>query len=407
MIESDVVVIGAGPAGSTASALLARAGHGVVLLEKEQVPRFHIGESLLPCDLPIFERLGFEPTRDGFVYKAGAEFVDERTGDHTTFFFSDGLPGTPSHAWQVERARFDAELLDIARRDGADVRTGERATEIEALPDRVDVRTERDTYRARYLFDATGQDAFLARRRRTVEPIRGFGLAAVFCHFRGLRPDVIEELEELGNIKILIHEHGWAWVIPLRGGMLSFGVVTREQGVDASVLDRVLEASPLVQRLTKGAEQAPSRVIRNFSYRNREPYGPRWACIGDAACFLDPVFSSGVSLAMLGAERSADLLSATLGRGDEAAPDLMSPVSAHMDRAYTTFSALIHSFYHTRIIEHLFFHRDPDPQIRAGLISVLAGDVWRDDNDFQRMLLGGRRARAQSSWNDSVSTDKE
>ena len=407
MTDADVIVIGGGPAGATAAALLARAGHRVVVFEKDSVPRFHIGESLLPCNQPVFERLGFVPTREDYVRKGGADFDDERSGVHTEFSFDEGLPGTPSHAWHVERSVFDAQLLDIAIRDGADVRIGQRVTEVAADAEVVEVRVGDAVYRARYCLDATGQDAFLARRRRTVDPIRGFGLAAVFCHFHGLSPEAVAELEATGTIKILVHDHGWGWAIPLRGAKLSFGVVSREKGITPEVLERVYEVSPLMRRLTAGANRTEPQVIRNFSFRNREPCGVRWACIGDSAYFLDPVFSSGVALAMIGAECAADLLIAALPRGEEATPDLLAPASAHMDRALETFSALIHSFYHTRIVQHLFTHPDPDPAVRAGLVSVLAGDVWRDDNPFQKMLVGGRRGRASKRAQGTASTGDE
>src|SRR3954451_24297729 len=170
----DVLIIGGGPAGSTAANLLALAGHDVLLLEKEVFPRFHIGESLLPIDLPIFERLGVHLDPTTFLRKDGAEFIDERTGQAATFLFSDGLPGTPPCAYQVDRARFDHLLLRQASARGVEVREGVRVDGVTFDDDAASITTGGEILRARYLVDATGQDALLARANRTVEPLRGF-----------------------------------------------------------------------------------------------------------------------------------------------------------------------------------------------------------------------------------------
>jgi hypothetical protein len=142
-----------------------------------------------------------------------------------------------------------------------------------------------------------------------------------------------------------------------------------------------------------GATRTPARIIRNFSYRNARSRGPRWSCAGDASLFLDPVFSSGVSLAMLGGEQTAELLSGALREGREDDPALMAPVAEKMRTAYVSFASLIGAFYKTRIVENLFFAPNPHPALRSGLISILAGDVWRDDNRFQRMLVGSSKRR--------------
>ncbi len=392
---NSVVIIGAGPGGATAAALLAEQGVDVRLLDKDPFPRFHIGESLLPCDLALFDRLGIDMAASGFLYKGGAEFFDERTNDHAVYLFNKGMPGTPTHAYQVERAKFDALILDRARANGAQIELGVRTSHIEPLADSVRVHSSNGTLEARYVIDATGQDALFAHRERSMRRIEDFGLAAVFRHFDNLSDSVWHELavEGQGNIRVLIIDNGWVWIIPLAGQRISVGVVSRKRGIDFDLFEQTYAASPMLQRLTAGCPKTDLRIIRNFSYRNVKTRGPRWACLGDSALFLDPVFSSGVSLAMLGGERFADVLAPALANKTEACPDLTRPVSEHMAVAYTTFGSLVGAFYQTKIVENIFFAKDPDPAIAAGLISTLAGDVWRDDNPFQNMLLNSKRRR--------------
>jgi flavin-dependent dehydrogenase len=391
----DVMIVGAGPGGATAATMLARQGIDVLLVDKDEFPRFHIGESLLPCDLALFERLGIDMDAAGFLYKGGAEFFDERSGDHAVYLFKDGLKGTPGYAYQVERAKFDALVLERAKEAGATFASGVRVSHIEPDATGVTVHTSRGTERARFVIDATGQDALFAHREKSMRRIEDFGLAAVFRHFEELSDEAWNELavQGLGNIRILIVDQGWVWVIPLAGKRVSIGVVSRKRGIDFELFEETYRNSPMLQRLTAGCPKSDLRIIRNFSYRNSKTRGSRWACLGDAALFLDPVFSSGVSLAMLGAEKFADLLVPALREHREDDPELTRPVSEHMAMAYTTFGSLVGAFYQTRIVEHIFFAKEPDPAMRAGLISTLAGDVWRSDNVFQDMLLSSKRRR--------------
>lgn len=391
----DTIIIGGGPAGSTLAALLARQGLSVLVLEKETFPRFHIGESLLPCSLPILQRLGIDLGDPAFRYKRGAEFFDEQTGDYALYPFADALPSSnPGYAYHVLRSSFDAALLERARRSGAVVHEGERVREADIDPGSVHVVSDRGRYTGRYLVDATGQDAFFARRRRATQPIDEFGRVAVLTHFEDLTDAAVEALGDEGDVKVLMRSDGWSWLIPLAERRLSVGTVTRRRGVKPSFLDETIGASPLMSRITGGARRLGTRVERNFSYKNTSPSGQRYACIGDAACFLDPIFSSGIALAMAGADALTSVLVPALERGQEAGAELCIPLEEHMDRAYACVSLLIHSFYHTHFVRNLFFAKSPDPQMRAGLISILAGDVWRDDNGFQNLLLGSKRRHA-------------
>jgi flavin-dependent dehydrogenase len=392
--QHDVIVIGGGPSGSTAANLLAQAGFRTMLLEREVFPRFHIGESLLPCDLEVFRRLGVDPATEGFLYKAGAEFLDERIGGHTTYLFADALAGTADHAYQVDRAKFDHWLLKRAAEVGAEVREGERALEVAIEDGGVRVTTDQGEHAARYLIDATGQDAVLGRRAKTTRQLVDFGLAATYGHFEELDPEVERELCETaqGNIKILFVDEGWVWAIPLGGRRISIGLVTRRKGIKSEWLDETIAGSKFLSWVTKGAKRHKrAGMIASFSFHNEKQHGARWACTGDAACFLDPVFSSGVSLGMVGAVHLVDTLAPALREGREGEAALMDAHATHVGHAYNVFATLINSFYHTSLLHGLFFAPEQDAVLRKGLTSVLAGDVWRDDNLFQQKLMGSKR----------------
>ncbi len=386
----DVVVVGAGPAGGAAARLLALANQRVLVLEKQTFPRFQIGESLLPVCLPVLARLGVEPNADLFVYKRGARFVSESTNQSRIFDFSNALRGCPPHAWQVDRIRFDHHLGELAQQAGAEYRHGVEVQRFESDEHGVQVHSNGGTFRARYLVDATGQGRLLARLHGSAVPYRGFGHAAAYTHYDDVPSAAFEELEPDHDIRIMLTRFGWGWIIPLPHRRLSVGLVTRRHGV-LHDLESYIAESALIQRWTQGARRVPGKVVRNFSYRNQKSSGTRFVCVGDAACFLDPVFSSGVSLALLSASHMVDLLLPALAAGTEAEAALMAPLHTTMQRGYSTFSTVIDRFYHTRFVDHFIFGDAPDDSYTAGVTSVLAGDVFRTGNRFQDMLLDSRR----------------
>lgn len=395
----DVLVAGVGPAGSTAAALLAEAGFDVVVLEKQAFPRPKIGESLLPAGLPVLERLGIEVTNN-FVHKRGAEFVCERTGRRRLIDFRDALDGPPRHAWQVDRAGFDEQLCSAAQARGAEVRFQTKAVSMMVTDKAVEVAVrkpgERNTemLRARYVIDASGQDRWLARHQRSAVPLHGFGQSAAYAHFTGVDLRVWDEdIAPHHDIRIMMVPNGWGWVIPLAGRRLSVGLVLREGDATKAFSDH-LKGSALLQKWTRGTEASPICSVRNYSFRNRCAYGARYVCVGDAACFLDPVFSSGVSLALTNASDVADRLIPALRQNTEGDPSLMDEHERWMEAGYRTFSAVIDRFYNTNFVDHFIFGElKGDESITRGIVSILAGDVWRDDNPIQPLLLRSRRPR--------------
>ena len=389
----DVVVIGAGPGGSTAAALLASSGWRVVVLEREEFPRFHIGESLLPACLPVLERIGVGSDAATHVFKRGAEFVCEETGRAQCFAFEEALEGCPPHAWHVERSLFDTRLRDAAVAAGATVRHGENVEDVEIDAHGVRVRTRTETVTGRYVIDATGQARLFARRLEAETPIERFGSTAVFTHYQGLGDEALEEFGSAGDIRIMFRpaaERGWGWIIPLPGRRLSVGIVSQRTVLPAD-LDEGLLAGPLMTRLAHGAERLETRRIGSFSYKNEAPAGARYATVGDAAGFLDPVFSSGVTLAMRSAESVADVLAPALAEGREGEPDLLADHVATTERAYRTFAGLIDRFYNSNVADSIFLTEARGMPFRSGVLTVLAGDVWRYDNPFQDLLLRARR----------------
>ncbi len=392
--DADVVIVGAGPAGATPATLLAAQGHRVVVLEKHDFPRFQIGESLLPVCLSSLDRLGFEPHPDVCLRKQGAVFVDEAGGLERTFNFPT-TSGGYGYAYQVDRAAFDAQLLALAQRAGAEAQHGQDVRKVEFFDDCVKLQTSTGELRARYLLDATGQGRLLAKKLDSAVPYEGFGRASAYTHFSDVSQSVFDEFGPGNHIRIFIWDGCWGWAIPLPNRRLSVGVVTRRRGVRED-LDRFIAESPLLRRWTRGAARTPAQAVSGFSFLNSTPIGKRFCCIGDSACFLDPVFSSGVSLALVGAERAADVLGPALSSQTEHEPELMKEVSQSMQRGYDAFLAIIDRFYHSNLVKHFIFGMVEEPEMKLGMLRVLAGDVWRDDNRFQGMLVSARRQPRRS-----------
>jgi len=395
--QCDVAVIGGGPAGSTAAALLARRGYKVIALEKARHPRFHIGESLLPMNLPLFERLGvLDKVRAIGVFKPGADFEADNERGYNTYAFSRAIGKSPPHAYQVWRQDFDKMLYEHARESGADAREAQEVVNVEQngpRETRLDVRTDDGrSYRilARYVVDASGRDAFLSGKKRLRRKNDQHQSAAIFGHYRDAerRPG-----EDEGNISIYSFAHGWMWMIPLPGGVMSVGAVCRpdylkqRKGRTVEFLVETLKLSPALWRRIERAELIGNevRVTGNYSYDSKHMGGPGWVLVGDAFAFLDPVFSSGVYLAMSGAEQAVEVVDRAL-RDAAAEPALLRKLEKRQRAGMARFSFFIYRF-NGPVMQQMFRQPRNTWQLEQGVISMLAGDLFDTPKVLWRLRL--------------------
>ena len=384
VLDTDILVIGGGPGGSTVAALLADRGWSVLLLEKERHPRFHIGESLLPMNMPILERLGvLEQVRAIGVLKLGADFPVE-DGRYNVFRFDRALRGGSGYAFHVRRSEFDQLLFEHAREQGVDARDGVKVERVEfgadgrpAIVHAVagDVALQ---VRPRYVIDASGRDAFLGSKLGLKRRNRQHQSAAVFSHYQGIarRPG-----DDAGNVTICRHEHGWIWFIPLRDGITSVGAVCspdylkQRRGETEAFLMRTLDAVPSARERMQGAVRvAPIHVTGNYAYDCTRMNGPGWMLLGDAWNFVDPMFSSGVYLAMNSAEKCAPAIDAAL-RDPSREAALMRALERCLTRGLDEFKWFIYRFT-SPTMKRLFASPRNVLQVEQAVVSMLAGDVY-------------------------------
>ncbi|MBS0432165.1 MAG: tryptophan 7-halogenase [Proteobacteria bacterium] len=392
-----MLVIGGGPGGSTIATLLAQRGRRVVLLERDRHPRFHIGESLLPANMPIFEKIGaLEKLRAIGRLKLGADFPRD-DGSYYTFKFDRALGETPPYSFHVLREEIDAMLFAHAREHGVDAREGAKVEGVEFGDDGVTARIADNgaarTLRARYLVDASGRDAFLGKQLKLVERSAEHQSAALYAHYR----DVDYNTGDPGGNIISVYRfaHGWAWFIPLPDGTTSIGCVCKPEylkqrkGADnADFLAQTLAMVPhAAERMTRAQRISGVRVTGNYSYACRQMCGPRWIMIGDAWAFLDPIFSSGVFLTMHSALHAAEVVDGSL-REPQREPQRERALQKRFERrmrdGYARFAWFIYRF-NSPVMKSLFANPRNVWRVEEGVVSMLAGDVFDDRRVLRRL----------------------
>jgi flavin-dependent dehydrogenase len=379
----DVAIIGGGPAGSTAATLLARAGRRVIVLEREKFPRFHIGESLLPFSMKAFTRLGLHEKflRAGFIKKYGGEIIGACSDTGTKFYFKDGYRSQTDHAYQVTRGDFDKLLLDHAAESGAEVREETAVDGVEFSNDAVDlsVRSNGSSHsiRARYLVDASGRTSVLGRHFKIKKTYQHLQKLSIFAHYDGVwRAEGID-----GTLTVLLRAiDRWFWLIPLAAERTSVGVVLdsetfRKSKVSAEdFLEQALAEQPTIaKRMTNARRVSKVYVEADFSYRSKRLYGDRWLLAGDAAGFIDPIFSSGVFLAVFSGERCADALNEVLEHPRKA-KRLFTQYERSVNRAMDVYLRFVDAWYTKEFIEIFLAPRNV-LGLAAAVNAVLGGNV--------------------------------
>ena len=385
----DAIVVGGGPAGATTAAVLAQHGRRVLLLERERFPRYHIGESLMPYTWFTFERLGVLDwlKGSGSPLKHSVQFVSTNGKVSQPFYFFQTIEHECASTWQILRSDFDAMMLRNAAGKGAEIRQGVTVRDVLLENDRaVGVRAtlaggETATWRARVVVDATGRDTLLANRLGWKRRDPDLNKIAIFTYFTGARRD--PGLDAGATTVAYIADKGWFWYIPLVDDTVSVGVVAEHDYLYRDTRDpeaifrrEAAECQWIREHLEPGTHRGPVRVTGEFSYRAAAAAGDGFCLVGDAYAFLDPVFSSGVFVALKGGELAADAIHAAFDRGEDITAATFDDYARDVRYALDSFRRIVIAFYDQTFNFGEFIGAYPDLQPR--LVDLLVGNVSRD-----------------------------
>ena len=392
----DIIVIGGGPAGSTVATLVAEQGHSVLLLEREAEPTFKIGESLIPATYWTFKRLGMlEKLRTShFPQKYSVQFYSRSGKASTPFYFFQTNPHDSAVTWQVLRSEFDEMLLDNAKEKGVEIRRGIGVREVlfegETATGVVIQHPDgtRETLHATVIVDSTGQRSLIGKQLNlnTIEP--NLKMASLFTHYEGGQRD--EGIDE--GATLILHtedKDSWFWSIPLPYNRTSIGVVgeldyllQNRRDADGKlnaqkIFDEELaKCAPLQQRLEGAKQRLPIQTTKDFSYRASRIAGNNWVLVGDAFGFLDPVYSTGLFLALKSGEMAADVIIEAFDKNDFSEAQLGSFGPAFV-KGMEAFRKLVYAFYTKEFSFARFLSEYPEHQ--GGIVDILSGDVFRKD----------------------------
>ncbi len=397
----DIAVIGGGPSGAALATFVRQHGHTCIVLEKAEFPRYHIGESLIPHAYGMLDRLGLLPAlkASSFPKKYSVRFIPETGGPAEAFYFSETIKGEGAQTWQVERSQFDRMCLDNARASGVVVTVGSRVQSVLFDRDRaVGVRVEtaggrERTILASVVVDASGRATILGRQLGLRQAIPELKKASIWTYFRG--GTRLEGIDAGETAVYMLPQRGWFWYIPLPDDIVSVGIVADPAYLNRSgqsrdyttiLREEIRDCAVLADRLRDAERIEPVRGLPELAYRNRQVAGDGWVMVGDAVAFLDPIYSSGLFLALASAEMAAESVHGALTCGDVSAARL----GAHTERLFSGVGViyqLVHAFYDPEFSFGEFVRRFPEH--RAALIDCLVGDVFdKDMSAFQRALAG-------------------